>query len=103
MIKDERSDGPIGGWIKHPKVPIRRMPPDVPGYWVDVGNAVRELEDRCIALEVNATAASWYWRENVGERAADELVADIAERLNTIALLQKRADEATREAQSGQE
>lgn len=106
LLRDERGDGVSNGllgWVQHGKIPVLGLPPDPVGYWSEIGKIVDGLEDHCVAIEANLGTLSWYWLENVEEREPAVIVAEIAQRLNLMESLQRRADEANREMQNRDE
>ena len=90
LLRDAAAADPLPGWTGHHARPARRLPSDAGPYWQGVGRAVADLvEVGCVALECAPAAVTWYWLENAGQRAAPEVVADIAACLHALAALQR--------------
>ncbi|MDE0053721.1 MAG: hypothetical protein OXT64_05615 [Gammaproteobacteria bacterium] len=85
LLRDAHGSVPIPGWTVHPEVPL---PCVDAAYWRAVIGAATGLEDQCLGMEASEGMASWYWSENSRGREAAELVAEIAQRLRAIAVLQ---------------
>ncbi len=89
LVRDATANAPVPGWTWHPDVAASRLAPVADPYWARVADVARGLEGRCVALEGNPAATSWYWLENAGANAPADIVADIARRLRAIAELQR--------------